>query len=247
MQSSEETLRRRRFADVADDAAKTQHELVPLMDRVPSPISQVSSLLAFKVANYSKDVLGKYPLLNVYVVVHLAIPLRPGGLCDSDEGHRIQTINEVSSARKYCCPHAIVIGIQFVGKPEEVKRALLYYQQKYGFVTSKFNGAFHYEVETEVNEPLFAQPGRGGCVQGIHFYTDLESATKFGGCADVYDKYPIITRRFDRARQGLIEAVPNTFSKRWFSSQKKSNEPTKWTESSFQTRDWVEVISNHST
>lgn len=214
------------------------------IEQVPNALSQVSSLLAFKVANYSKDQLGKEPLLNVYVVLWLSVDLKPGQISESDSGIIIDEARKISRNTKYCCPETTVLGVQFIGKPDLVQRALVHYQANQGYITSKFDGKFHYEVEELVEEKEYGQPGVGGCMKGIHFYPDLESATKFGGCADCYDEYPIITRRFSQQRQGLIQAIPNSLTKRWFSNTPKDEPFTKWKNSKLITKNWLETIKS---
>jgi len=217
----------------------------------PSPVPLVSlnpysSVLAYKVADYSKDRRGKTPLLNVYVLVWLQVPVIPGQIMNSDKGYRLTEANQIKKSTKYCTPEARVLGIQFLGEPGKVKMALKAYQENQGYVTSKFDGTFHYAPEQVVEEKNFGEAGRGGCVQGIHFYIDIKSATEFGGCGDCVDRFPVITRRFTDRRKGMIQAIDSAKVRKsaFGKGDKMSEENTQWQSSQLKPKDWTEIVAS---
>jgi len=197
------------------------------------------TLLAFKIANYSKDPAGKDPMLNVYVMIWMTVRILPGMMAESHDGTLIRNVNDIRRKTKYCAPEVSVIGIQFLGKPDEVQRALWHYRSNRGYITSKFDGRFKYEVEQTVEEKEFAQPGRGGCVKGIHFYVDYLSATEFGGCADCARDFPVVTRKLGK-RLGTIEAIPTDSDVVVHRVQNSST--TGWAKTRFKSVNWREML-----
>jgi hypothetical protein len=76
-----------------------------------------------------------------------------------------------------------VTGVQFFGKPQPTKAALLAYQQNRGFLVSGFGGAnkMLYDLGLKHWEPRAGQIRNGhACTEGLHFFIDARSAFEYG-------------------------------------------------------------------
>jgi len=241
---------------------RKEDEVVPAF--VTRPIwRSFSSILGFKICDYVVNAgfrdptipttgmqnSGKSFLYHVYALVWMEIPLGDGIIRESDTGRIVSTADSIDRNTKYCCPMAEVIGVQFLGQPSQVNAALIVYHQETGFVVSRFEPSFVYEPEKIVEEKNFGVAGKGGCIQGIHFFPNWKRATHYGGAADCYERYPLITKRLSRQR--VFQVVPDTnlLTKEQGSEEEKKEKQIQeyqslWEKSKLTPLNWKEKLMN---
>lgn len=102
--------------------------------------------LAYKVVNFCRHPNGDGKYDNVLAVLHMQLSGRLSKIFTSD-GPKVgvQLVNPavdgLYAKQKYNTNAAVVIGIQFFGKPKQTKQALVDYANNKGFAVSGFGGA----------------------------------------------------------------------------------------------------------
>jgi hypothetical protein len=147
----------------------------------------------------------------------------------------IVPLAEMRNTEKYCTNAARVVGLQFIGDPEQCKTAMLAYASGHAFLSSYFStgsdstirtfeadgqddpaadlkGKFLYELGQESIEQRAGQNcGNGSCGAGIYFFLDRKSALNYWkdrnrGYSDA-THVPVITRKIlDHEYRQLLAA-----------------------------------------
>lgn len=145
--------------------------------------------------------------LDCTAILWLQIPLRNNDVFDSDNAFSMH-LNELEKYGKYCTRLVNVIGVQFIGESQAVKKVSLAYRCGRAELTSIRNEEFVYTVDSTICENNAGQnTGQDGtCVKGIHFFLNIESAIQYydgGYHRQHYNRYGedkrnlyIITKRF---------------------------------------------------
>jgi hypothetical protein len=84
---------------------------------------------------------------------------------------------------EYCTGQVIVAGVRFMGDYNAVKLVMREFTLGHVRIVSNFDPKFEYRPGFRITEPEFGIHGsRGiGCIKGIHFFKDEESAIKYIG------------------------------------------------------------------
>ncbi len=221
-----------------ENIGKTITTYQPVYQPVYPALNAYESIIGYKIATSSLlHTIHGGKWRDIYALVWLQIDLRPNNVKLSDYGHTVSQACALQPRRKYCTNSARVLGIQFVGDPYHIKHALKNYVKGQGRVKSKFDPSFVYNPDKVVNEPNFGKMGKGGCLQGIHFYTDIKSAVSFGGCNGIDESFPIVTQRINGEKTVVAKQ-----SKSW--KERSSNRATHWNSSKNKLHlpNWVEVL-----
>ena len=149
-------------------------------------------------------------------ILWLQIPSKKNKIVQSDGGKVVVPAQDGLRRKiKYATGQVRVIGVHFVGKPEDVKKMTMAYQQGMGFLRSNHASRFEYETDSDAYEPAVGKPGDNGCVQGIHFFIHPGDALDFWSPGRVCDdQWPIITQRLKTTRQVGV-AVTREFLQRY--------------------------------
>jgi hypothetical protein len=180
------------------EEAKEEFELTFFTIPPYNPCSVVEEVIGFKVANVKLGSLWGN-VKDVCALVWLQIPIFPNPVMHSDKSYKVTHVDQFRNHIKYCVQSAYVIGIQFFGKSQNVKEVFCKYGETKAYkIVSLFNNSFEYEPSKTVKEANFGKRGRGGCVQGIHFFLSPDIAMSFAACDDYATESPIITQRLDQ-------------------------------------------------
>lgn len=138
-------------------------------------------MLAFKkvkVVIRNKRLANEFESFKFEAIVWLQIPLRDNALYESESGLYCG-VNELQKLNKYCTKLANVIGVQFIGEIDVVKKLSLMYMCGQADLTSLFDRNFVYDTNTTVHESRAGHPGMNRCCRGIHFFLNIESAIQY--------------------------------------------------------------------
>jgi len=128
----------------------------------------------------------------------LQIPLRNNSVFYSEDTRKV-LLDKLKPNTKYRTGRVQVIGVQFFGDATEVSKMTLAYLQNMGFLESKHDRTFRYEVE-KVITVNGVDDVMEGCGKGIHFFTDIDSAKRYHSSNIMSNhSWPVITRKNSRA------------------------------------------------
>jgi len=150
---------------------------------------------------------------RVYALLHMQIPGSASIFESISLGKQVRTfppLDGLRDAAKYCTNHLRVIGVQFFGDSHYVASALIDYQMSRGFLLSGWSGStrYEYELERDHYEPNAGRAGDSGCLSGLHFFRDIESALRYGQFHDrkQWKTEPVVARRLQHGR-GLVYPI----------------------------------------
>lgn len=111
--------------------------------------------------------------LNICALLELAVDK----IFHSTTGEPI-ALNQLKSGEKYCTDRVTVINASILGQTIDCIQAVKDLMNGKLRLVSNFDYKFIYELGQTICEPNFGKQG-AGCVQGIHFFIDKQSAVKF--------------------------------------------------------------------
>lgn len=170
-------------------------------------------ILGFKVVNFAYT--REHVAPNGFALLWLQIPTKDNSLYFSEESER-QWVCNLHNDTKYRAGRVRVIGVQFFGSLNEVKKMALAYVKNQGFLRSMFDPEFHYEVE-EWKEVAGVNSGsiEQNCGQGIHFFTNWSAARSYVSVpSPAKGEWPIVTRKTSTGRENVV-AVPSAFLEKY--------------------------------
>lgn len=163
----------------------------------------------------------------------LQIPTRHSAIRESKLPTDVR-IPDLATKTKYRVGRAFVKGVQFLGNIKQVAEAAAAYQDNAGSLQSNYDANFKYEVGEWAAEPGFGQDEPAeNCGRGIHFFTDMQSAVKYGTQYGAVPGHgaPIITRVLRDKRCLEISAPRQFFEERCVVPANLSalTKPSTWT------------------
>lgn len=179
-----------------------------LKQPVKSDVQPFPDILAFKAIVYSfKNTDGRPCMCSA--VLWMQIETHRNVIKFSEEDASVVRPPQLRPNVKYRTRSVFVLGVQFVDAVDVVYEAAYSLQSNPGKLLSIHDHTFEYRLNERVTESKFQADSEivTDCGVGIHFFVNLESATKYTNV----EGYPVITRVFrsdDVARDTLLVSVP---------------------------------------
>lgn len=183
----------------------------PLMDARLNPFPDI---LGFKMVNFQCNFNKRSFICKA--VLWLQIPLKNNVFyMDGDE--KIINMSSITPKKdhKYSCRRVQVIGVQFIGRQDNIKFACLAYQQNLGMLVSIHDANFRYEINQEIVNNRIGNPGFG-CKEGIYFWYSFQTA-----CGYSHNAYPLITGKYSEERKRVKEFKDKTNMYRIFHNKNR--------------------------
>jgi len=164
-------------------------ELVPI--RAVRDISAKQFIFTYKIVS-----VGGYSTDTMYAILCLQVPVGPRcGIFHSLENGKLGAISDLSKRTKYRASEVMVVGVQLAGAPEPVAKVQADFLDP--AATSPTLHSFHdknfrYTVGGVARSDKLAESNQG-CGHGIHFFVDIESATRYNGSRTFQGFWPVIT------------------------------------------------------
>lgn len=175
-------------------------------------------ILGFKSVNFHFNENRKLNACSA--ILWLQIPIRRDNTVFSSLQPDQISVNALQRKTKYRTGRACVIGVQFYGRANDVKRAVLGYQQGVGYLASGHDPNFTYEVE-KWSEVKGYDDIKQGCGKGIHFYTDFDSASSYSDYWKRSEYWPIITRKLSGPRPEVSAIVSQAYKDKYLKSKRE--------------------------
>lgn len=178
------------ISDTDDEKRLLRHKPQYIERSLPP---RVTYLLAFKAVRY-----GTYDTYTeLHAILWLQVKLLYNEIYNCGEGSMsVKNVGLLAASTKYRSNKALVLGVQFAGKPSIVTKALDECRVR-GLkrLSSLYDNTFSYKlghVATALRDSS-SNIIKNGCGHGIHFFTDIESAISYGYAGKNSGVYPVIT------------------------------------------------------
>lgn len=117
-------------------------------------------------------------------------------------------LHQLQNGEKYCTNSVTPVSAQLIGRNTETLLFLsIGFEAGKTYFVSNFEESFEYPLGIELIDPNFGKQGKG-CVCGIHFFIDKQSAIKYmstGFTGIDYSDAPRMTFPFEQGDAKVVE------------------------------------------
>lgn len=191
--------------------AEQKFELIPQQKKynMRNKICQLSykePLIGYKIVRVMKREENGATFLSTDTIALLE--LRFGGEIRTGIGGKVRKADQLQNGEKYCTNSVTPVSAQLIGRNTETLLFLsLQFEAGKTYFVSNFEEKFEYPLGIELIDPNFGKQGKG-CICGIHFFIDKQSAIKYmstGFTGIDYSDAPRMTFPFEQGDAKIVE------------------------------------------
>lgn len=169
-------------------------------------LSYKEPLIGYKIVRVMKREESGATYLSTDTIALLE--LRFGGEIRTGIGGKVRKADQLQNGEKYCTNSVTPVSAQLIGRNTETLLFLsVQFEAGKTYFVSNFEEKFEYPLGIELIDPNFGKQGKG-CICGIHFFIDKQSAIKYmstGFTGIDYSDAPRMTFPFEQGDAKIVE------------------------------------------